>query len=105
MELKNEILKYIYILVRIPKSGSQTLREMVHKSFVGSSHFRLPRLDIDQNVDRSLTESSRRNRRLLKGVSASGALERTIGDSNIEEPSRAAQETLLGKPLLGTGLP
>ena len=74
MELKNEPLKYLYILVRIPKSGSQTLRKMVHKSFVGSSHFSLPRLDIDQNVDRSLTESFRRNRRLLKGMSAYGAL-------------------------------
>jgi len=66
--------KYLYILVRIPKCGSQTLREMVGQGAAGSSLFRLPQLDIEPDVNRGVVKRLRQQRRMLKGVSAYGTL-------------------------------
>ena len=60
--------KTLYILVRIPKSGSQSLRTIVRESLPQSTYFRIPCLDLHERVDQSLAANFRRKRRLIKGI-------------------------------------
>ncbi|NNK93676.1 MAG: sulfotransferase family 2 domain-containing protein [Desulfobacterales bacterium] len=58
----------LYIVIRIPKSGSQSLRMMVEKSLPQSNHFKIPQLDIDKSIKRHLAEKFLAKRKLFTGL-------------------------------------
>ena len=60
-------MKKLYFLIRIPKSGSTTMRDMVEGALPDSRNFRLPLLASDSGVGITFYDRLRRRRRTLKG--------------------------------------
>ena len=60
-------MKKLYFIIRIPKSGSQSMRDMVKEALHDSQYFRLPFLAPDPGTGITLYERLRLRRRTLKG--------------------------------------
>lgn len=61
-------MKTIYIVIRVPKSGSQTLSNLMRQSLPESNRHPLPRLDIDFDMDKGIIPFLRRQRMTLRSI-------------------------------------
>lgn len=57
----------LYVVIRIPKSGSQSLRTMVRECLTESHVFRIPQLDLEDSKHLHLSEKFRAKRRIWSG--------------------------------------
>jgi hypothetical protein len=58
----------LYVVIRIPKSGSRSLGVMVEKSLPSSQHFKIPQLSVDTPEHLHPAERFRARRRMIRGL-------------------------------------